>query len=85
MSTKANEILIDKIAKKYKLDKRVVAHVVRYPFLFTANVFRDGEDYTPIMFRYLGKFVTRYNITKKINGALPEDIKIPSTDKESSN
>jgi hypothetical protein len=61
----SSEILISKIAEKYKLDKRVVKHLVSYPFLFTANTMRSGEDYTPIMLRYVGKFIPRYNVVKK--------------------
>jgi hypothetical protein len=62
---KDRDLLIEQIALKFKLDKRVVAHIVRYPFLFTANVFRDKEDYTPIMLRYAGKFVPKFETVKK--------------------
>jgi hypothetical protein len=65
MSTKASDALIEQLAAKYKLDKRVVAHIVRYPFLFTANTFRNTGDYTPIMLRYVGKFITRFGAVKK--------------------
>jgi hypothetical protein len=86
MSAKANEVLIDKIAKKHKLDKRVVAHIVRYPFLFTTNVFRDEEDYTPIMLRYVGKFVPRFNVVKSNkHDTQGKDIIQSNTVKESIN
>jgi nucleoid DNA-binding protein len=63
----ASDKLIDKIAENNKLDKRVVRHIVYHPFLFTSRIIRSKEDYTPIMFRYLGKFVARFGVVKRSN------------------
>jgi nucleoid DNA-binding protein len=84
MSTKASDLLIEQIANKYKLDKRVVAHIVRYPFLFTTNVFKDENDYTPIMLRHLGKYVIRYKAVKKgENDTQRKDIRRVDSDEAS--
>lgn len=56
--------LIEKLAFKYGLDKRVVTAIVNYPLLFTKNVMNSGSDDTPIRIKYLGVFAYRGSRTK---------------------
>lgn len=49
-----NKKLVERIARALKLDKRVTAAICRSSLEFTANVFRNKEDFRPIRHRYLG-------------------------------
>lgn len=57
--------LIDQLAFKYGIDKRVVQEVVYYPMSFTKQVMNDPKDDTPIRIKHLGVFAYRGSRTKE--------------------
>ena len=57
MTTK--QALIKKLAKKYKLDPRVVNLIVNYPIKFAKERISDPDDNRPIRIRYLAAFVPK--------------------------
>jgi hypothetical protein len=57
--------LVEKLAVKYGLDKRVVKVVTDYPLLFTKRVMNDPADDTPIRIKHLGVFAYRGSRTKE--------------------
>lgn len=57
--------LIEQLAFKYGLDKRVVQEVVYYPMSFTKQVMNDPKDDTPIRIKHLGVFAYRGSRTKE--------------------
>lgn len=56
--------IIDILCVRHKIDRTVVEHICRYPFIFTARVIRDDDDEKPIMIAHLGKF----KVKKKFSG-----------------
>ena len=56
--------LIDSLAKKYNLPKRVVRQIVYYPLLFTRRTILSNSCERPIRIRHLGTFVLRNHIGK---------------------
>lgn len=62
--TKDQKVLSE-ISKELNIDVRVVSLVAHYPFHFVVDKIRDKEDYKPTMFRYMGKFLPRFNVIKK--------------------
>lgn len=57
--------LIEQLAFKYGLDKRVVHEIVYYPMSFTKQVMNDPEDDTPVRIKHLGVFAYRGSRTKE--------------------
>lgn len=58
--------IIDQLAFKYGLDKRVVREVVYYPLLFTNRVMNDPKDDRPIRIKHLGVFAYRGSRNKSV-------------------
>ena len=72
--------IIDHLAFKYGLDKRVVQEIVHYPLLFTKNVMNDPADGTPIRIKHLGVFAFRGSRTKETVERPKYDIIIQHAD-----
>lgn len=58
--------IIEHLAFKYGLDKRVVTNIVHYPMLFTKRVMNDPKDDTPIRIKFLGVFAYRGSRNKRV-------------------
>lgn len=43
------------LAKQFNMDSRVIEAICKSPFQCAADVMKDPEDMSPIMFTYLGK------------------------------
>lgn len=56
--------IIRELALKYDKDPRVIKLICYHPLLFAKHVIEDPEDERPIMIRYFGKFVLKYNKSK---------------------
>lgn len=48
--------LVNKLAKKHRVDPRVAKLVVDYPFLFAKRKMANDEESRPIRLRYFGVF-----------------------------
>jgi hypothetical protein len=65
IKSKWQQNLVNQLAFKYGMDKRVVHEIVYYPLLFTKNVMNDPKDDTPIRIKHLGVFAYRGSRTKE--------------------
>lgn len=63
-SKKWQNTIIEQLAFKYGLDKRVVQEIVYYPLRFTRDVMNDPADDTPVRIKRLGVFAYRGSRTK---------------------
>lgn len=53
------ENLVEKLAKKYNIDSRVVRLIVDYPIKFSKERISDSEDHRPIRIRYFVVFLPK--------------------------
>lgn len=56
---------IEKLAKKYNLDPRIVKEICNSPFRFTANRIRQGDE-KPIRLTYLFKIKPKTNCLTRL-------------------